>query len=160
MSNTYVAGARLRASYMAPQRVWTVTTTSNSAGITVEAITDTSPSTVYRNGGAWRLTYRSRVTAATANQLFGQAIRDTNIAGFIRMSTAFTPVITTSANATWVHWEHIIANSSGSDVTRVLVATGISTSGAMTLTASSVFPRYWTCDYIGLADDFPEAVLF
>lgn len=161
MSATFVAGQPLRASLMAPQRVWSVTSTSPSAGITTEAITDTSPSTTYIAGGAWRLTYKGRLTAGTASSQFGQAIRDTNLAGFIRMSACFTWLGSTSANATWAHWEVILTNTTASDVTgRVLVLTGVSSATAITIGASSVFSRYWVCDYIGLATDFPEGVSF
>ena len=66
MSATYTAGQKLRASLMAPQRVWTVTGTANTTATAAEAIVGTSPSTTYINQGAWRLTLQTRVLCNTA----------------------------------------------------------------------------------------------
>jgi len=165
MSATFVAGAKLRAFQAVPQRIWTVTSTASTTATSAEAVFATSPSTTYQNGGAWQLTFQGRmssVSAATATA-GGIAVRDTNLAGAIRVSVGwFQTTATINTNPIAVNWRMLITNTSGADVVgRVLVAT-LTSSSAVTLQiqASSALPYGWSCDYIGLATDYAEGITF
>lgn len=162
MSATWSAGQKVRASQMAPQRLWTVMDTVSAAAVgTTETLLGTAPSSTYRNGGAWRLTFRGLTRSAVGATEIGFAIRDTSTVGTSRKQVGFWRIPAASVNYE-NHWEHIVANASGSDITgRVLVLTYQSSSGVNTafVGASATIPWYWSADYIGDSDDFPEAVL-
>jgi hypothetical protein len=161
MSNTFTAGQKMRAVDMVPQKIWTVSATSNSASIgTTETVIFTSPSTTYRAGRAYRITFRFRIQAATGALDATIAMRDTDASGFIRMSGVVYRIAAVSI-AYGIHHEHIIVNTDTTDVTgHVLAMTLDNSTNTSVIQASSVHPAYFTCEEIGDADDYPEGVAF
>ncbi len=162
MSSTFVAGQKLRAIDMVPQKIWTVSSTSDSSNITAtEAVISTigtAPSTTYRAGRAYLLTMRFRINANAGAQDAIVTIRDTNASGTIRMAPVYNRIPATGLGF-YFHYEHYVANTSGSDITsRVLVLTGDTTTNTWFADAEAAHPSYWSCMEIGASADFPEAV--
>lgn len=161
MSNTYFAGQKLRAVDMVPQKLWTVSSTTATSNIgTTETAVGTAPSSTYRAGRAYLISFRGIYRCNTAPANITPRIRDTNTSGTVRMTGITTNLVTNSLNYV-THWEHYVANTTASDITsRVLVLTLTSSSGVNTvlINAAAEFPWYINCMEIGDADDFPEAV--
>lgn len=161
MSNTIVAGAKIRAANVPWQRMWSVsstTATGASAITTSETVVLTAPSTTYKAGGAYMLEARALGKINTAAGGFGFSVRDTNAAGTVRKTISYIWAGNT-ANNFETHWFHPVINSGGSDITaRVLVLTSAVTANTGQVNAGTAIPYYFTCYYVGLASDYPEAV--
>ena len=162
MSSTFVAGSKLRAIDMVPQKIWTVSSTSTSTAIgTTETVINTmgtAPSTTYRAGRAYLISMRFTLEAAGGALDNFITIRDTNASGTIRMGAVTTRIATTALGYAF-HYEHYVVNSSGSDITgRVLVLTNDNSTNTCAVSASASRPAYWSCIEMGAAADFPEAV--
>lgn len=159
MSASFVAGRRLTAATMPWQRMWSVSSTTASANITTIAAILTSPSTTYLANSAYMLQYtllpRSAASAPTAASI---EIRDTNTAGTQRMGNRLYQIPGNTANYGYTEfWP--VANKTASDITgRVLALCGTASSGTILINASSVLPYFFTCYYVGVSTDYPEAV--
>ncbi len=164
MSDTFVAGNRLRASDMVPQKIWTVSSTSDSSSInTTEAVISTigtAPSTTYRAGRAYKLTARMRLQASAGALDAIFQVRDTNASGTIRMGPQLTRLPSFAASQYFhVLIETYVANTTTADITgRVLVLCGDASANSFVVDAEATFPCYWNCFEYGDADDFPEAI--
>lgn len=162
MSNTFTAGQKLRAVDMIPQKLWTVTATTNSSSVagtpSSETVMYSSPSATYRAGRAYRMSLRFRANVNTGASDHTYAIRDTNASGTFRMGAQSYRVAVSTLN-TGIYIEHIVANTTTSDITgRVLALTLIGSTNTNLINASASCPFYWGCYDYGDADDFPEAV--
>ncbi len=164
MSATFVAGQKLRAVDMVPQKLWTTSSTSDSSSITTtEAVISsmgTAPSSTYRAGRAYLISIRIRIQAAAGAQDAILTIRDTNASGTIRMAPVFFRIPAFTASTPFaIHYEHVVANTGGSDITsRVLVLTGDTTTNTWVADGEAAHPCYWSCLEMGVSTDYPEAV--
>lgn len=158
MSATFVAGQGMRAIDMVPQKIWTASATSANTASTAEVVALTGTSSTYRAGRAYLLSIRlpARAVGAATNMIL--RVRDTNASGTVRMD----PVRWNLADNTSVwglHYEHYVANTSGSDITsRVLVLTHTGSANTVRYDASAAHPAYFSCTEMGSSTDFPEAV--
>lgn len=162
MSATFTAGAKVRAIDMVPQKIWTVSSTSDSSNITTtEAVISTigtAPSTTYRAGRAYKIVMRFRMNANAGAQDAIVTIRDTNASGTVRMEGVDLRLPATGLPYMF-YYEHMVANTGGTDITgRVLVLTGDTSVNTWFADASSSHPAYWACYEYGASSDFPEAV--
>ncbi len=163
MSDTFVAGSKLRAIDMVPQKIWTVTGTSSPGSITTsETVQLTAPSTTYRAGRAYKLAFRAifRSSSGTPN-LTTIRIRDTNTSGTIRFEVsgrvlAINPATT---NIGPFYFETYVANTGSSDITsRTLVLCMTADAANGVINAGANVPYYWNCIEMGAATDYTEAV--
>ncbi len=163
MSATFVAGQKLRAADMVPQKLWTVTSTSGTTPqLNTETVILSAPSSTYRSGRAYLLSFRGvRRCNSVANRCVFR-VRDTNASGTVRMDTGFYEIPATGTNF-MTHFEHVVANTGGADIVgRTLVLTFAGNSGTagqtVLINAGAAIPYYWSAMEIGAAADFPEAV--
>lgn len=161
MSDTFTAGMKLRAVDMVPQKIWTVSATSSNTATgahTIISTMGTSPSTTYRAGRAYRISIRLRLTPSVAN-FCEIKMYDTNLSGTQRMPAVSFELPNRPLQAFGFHFEHIVANTGGSDITgRVLVLSTVTNTGTVQVVGASTCPAYWECTEIGEATDFTEAV--
>lgn len=165
MSNSFLAGQRLVASRMPYQKLWTVQSTTATSSIgTSETVIASAPSSTYVAGAAYRLEFKGIVRSTTGvASLTTFRVRDTNVAGTLRQDltgTLFTTTAATVNNGPYYNI-HYVANTGGSDITSRVLALSIASSSAANLilfNAGSTIPWFWTCHYVGLATDYPEAI--
>lgn len=162
MSSTFVAGAKLRAIDMVPQKIWTVSDTGDSTALTTtEAVISgfgTAPASTYRAGRAYKIIIRFRAQALGGAQDAFIQIRDTNASGTVRMSTVHLPRLPALSLSQGFYYEHMVANTTGSDITsRVLVLTGDTSTNTWFCDGGASHPSYWACYEMGASADFPEA---
>jgi hypothetical protein len=158
MSNSFVAGQRLAASRIPCQRIWTVTSTTATAAVTAETVVITAPSSTYLAGAAYSIKFHGLMRGGTAGALATTALRDTNVAGTLRMIGRGIAMPAVSTNYGW-YWEHTVANTTASDITsRILCITLTGTGGTAQINAGAGGPYWLAAEYIGLQTDFPEAV--
>lgn len=158
--NTYVAGQKLRASKIAYQKVWEVfDTVATSSFGTTETVVATAPSTTYAANSAYMIRFNGLLRIATAAGDIGLAIHDTNASGTSRRTIGYVSCASTTRNYD-CDWEHLVANTSTTtDITsRVLVLTAAASANTGIINAAAARPYIFTCYYVGVATDFPEAV--
>jgi hypothetical protein len=144
----------------AVKKIWTVTSTSATGNISGETVFATGTSSTYTANSAYRIKVRALVRA---NGSTGQAtfqIRDTNVAGTLRGGPLRVPALQTSGSGDLSYIEHIVANTSGTDITSRVLCLTLQTLGptSVLLNAAPEAPWYVSCEYIGASADYPEAV--
>lgn len=162
MSNTFLAGQKLRADEMIGQKIWTGLDTGDSVAITsTEAVLSgfgTSPSTTYKAGWAYAIDMRLRNFGNAGAQDAWVQIRDTNASGTVRMSTVYFPRIPAVSLPVGFYYRHWVANTGSTDITgRVLVLTGDTSTNNWNSDGGASHPSVFACYLAGLASDFPEA---
>jgi hypothetical protein len=123
--------------------------TSDSSAVSAEAVVLTTASLTFKAGRAYRFVYGARWLASTANTLVVR-IRRTNVTG-INVLT-FSHEGPTADQ--WRGAENVARNSTGSDITTVIVLTAAATAGTIVMKAASDIPRYLDIYDCGAAADF------
>ena len=134
-----------------------LTTTTAVNSTTTDAAGITTPSITFRNGRAFRIAYKGNAVSTSAGADGQFTVRPTSITG--------TPILLDSqrfggsnAGTRGFYFENIVSNTSGADVSRVLVGCYHNVTGTNTaLGAMSNQPAFLSVEDIGDATDFPSA---
>lgn len=160
---TILAGQRLTTQVLLDNMPHTITngyaaTTVQTTTTTTEVAYLTSASMTLRNGRAYRITISTLITGNTADKA-RLWVRRTNVTGSVLLDTQQVSIDVTSSNGRRT-FQNIAVNTSGADLTGVLVATiqrSTGSTAAVGNNASSTSPSYMQIEDIGLATDYPTA---
>ncbi|MFJ9382094.1 hypothetical protein [Streptomyces sp. NPDC101455] len=133
--------------------------TANTATNTgTEAVALTTPSITFRTGRAYRITFKGLAQSSVANDQLTVRVHKTNTAGDIYVDS-FRIVVPTVNGNTPFYLANICANTSGADVSAVLVGTYLRLSGTgnALLAATTSHVCYIEVEDIGDAADFAGA---
>jgi hypothetical protein len=138
--------------YAAIQANTATVTTTETAAITTGNVT-------FKNGRAYRVIAHGLLQSSVAGDVARMRVRRTSTAGTIlidSMHAHYIPVAST--NVLYDHQQPVI-NTSGSDITDVLVSTFVRTSGTgnIRVAADATNPAWIEVRDIGLATDYPSA---
>jgi hypothetical protein len=141
--------------------IWTITSTSATAAVgTSLTVIASGTSSTYKAHTAYVLKFRGIIRCNTAPAVISFEVRDTNAAGTARLSN-WPFKIDVQINNRGCYWEHVVANTTGSDITSRVLALCINSDSAantVVINAASSMPWFFKCVPIGLDTDFPEAV--
>jgi len=133
-------------------------TTSNTTGVTGETIFLTSSTMTLRSGRAYQITLSGLITGTQPDtaRLFVKRTNTTGTAVFDTQGAAFPR----SGNNGRVTYTNVASNSTGADISTVLVATiqrWSGTAATVGAVASATSPFYLMVEDIGAAADYPSA---
>lgn len=126
---------------------------------TTELVAITTPNITFRNGRAFRVTFKGVATNTVASDQIGLRIRKTNATTNPLLLDSFR-VSLGSPGSYLFYFQNIIINTSGADIAVPLVGTFFRVTGGtgnINITASSTSPAYLETEDIGNATDFPSA---
>jgi len=136
-----------------------ITANSATSASTTELVAITTPSITFRNGRAFKVTFKGLATNTVANDQIGVKVRKTN--------TTTTPILLDSfrvnlgAAGTYLfYFRSVFINTSGADISTLLVGTFMRVTGGtgnINITASVTSPAYLETEDIGDSDDFLNA---
>lgn len=160
---TILAGQRLTTQLLANNLRHTIpngyaATTSNTTGVTNETIFLTSSTMVLQSGRAYQLTLSGLImgTQPDTARLYVKRTSSTGTTLFDTQGVAFPR----SGNNGRVTYTNAMSNTTGTDISTVLVATiqrWSGTAATVGAVASSTSPFYLMVEDIGLATDYPNA---
>jgi hypothetical protein len=129
-----------------------------TAGTTTELVAITTASVTMRNGRAYRMTFKGLVQSSIAADTVTVRIRKTNISGTVYLDSMRIYIPVAAANAP-IYFSNICTNTSGADVTAVLVGTYIRASGTgnVLVAASATHVAFVHVEDVGLATDYSGA---
>lgn len=133
-------------------------TTAGTTGVTNEAIFLTTGTMTLRSGRAYQLTLSGLITGTSPDvaRIFVKRTNATGTAIFDTQGAAFPR----SGNNGRITYTNIATNSTGADISTILVATiqrWSGTAAGVGVAASSVSPFYLQVEDYGAASDFPNA---
>jgi hypothetical protein len=145
------------------KKMWTVAALSASANVAngTPAVVSSAPSATYKTGEAYQIVFHGLLTGSATGTVTYQ-ITDAVLGGTNRMGSENHDCTSITGAGRIIEWNHYLANTTGADITRVLAlslvvtSTGVQT---MKINAGATQPWYWACYDVGLAADYPEAVL-
>lgn len=157
---TWLAGQIVTAQRLLDNTPHTVSYTATTSTVTgtSEMVYLTSSSFTLRNGRAYRITVSTLITGNSADtaRIF---VKRTNVSGNVLFDTQRVAIPSSGSNGR-VTFENVASNSTGSDITDVLVATiqrASGTAASVGTIASSTSPSYLQVEDIGANTDFPTA---
>lgn len=125
--------------------------------VSSETVAITLPSITFRNDRAYRITYRGGLIASTASQQLSAAVRKTNVAGnlYINGFRIFAP----AGGTVPFMLSDIVVNTSGGNLTQVLVGTVfvVAGGGTVQLSGSAGNPSYLMVEDVGIPSLYPSA---
>lgn len=132
---------------------------TSAAFTTTEVVWLTSDSVTFTNGRAYEIMLVGRVISSVTADTVDLRVRKTNLAGIVLLESFRLPCTTANVSGPLGDRPNLVTNTTGADITAVLVATASrgSGTGRCNVVASAVTPAYlWITD-IGLAADYPGA---
>lgn len=138
--------------------LWTVWSASATAATnTTELVIGTAPSSTFRAHTAYRVDFRFLGRSNTAATTMNISLRDTNVAGTLRMN--FSMPVSNTGN-TGLFMQHYVANTTGADLTGRVIVITIQSGSANTVFFNSlaIYPWYIACIAVGVDTDFPQSV--
>lgn len=131
---------------------------NTSAVTTTETVAITSPSITFEDGRAYRITLKCLAQSSVASDTVMLRVRKTDTSGtaYIDQNRKYIPANGANAPA---HFSNIASNTTGSDITAVLVATyqRASGSGNVLIAASANNVAYILVEDVGDAGDYVNA---
>lgn len=158
---SWLAGNRITAERLrdnAPRIVsFDVLTSNVGTFTTTETVALTTQTVEFRNNRAYRVSARLLANSSVAGDRVTVRVRETDLTGttYIDQEVIYLP--TTGNQPT--NTAQIISNTTGADISQVLVLTGqrISGTGNITIAASTNNVAYVMVEDLGDAGDFPGA---
>lgn len=141
-----------------PHTVSYTASATNSPSVTSETVYVTSAAFTMHNGRAYEVTIKG-LLSGTAPDTARLWVRRTGLAGTPLLDTQRVAIPSTGSNGQ-INFFNIASNSTGADITDVLVFTiarGSGTAAGVSIAASSTSPAYLEVRDIGAATDFPNA---
>lgn len=138
---------------------YTSLTSNTSTATSTETVALTTPSNTFRNGRAYRVTYKGLAQSSVANDSVTVRVRKTDTAGEVYIDSFRLAIPAAGANVPFC-LSNILTNTSGADITAVWVGTFVRVSGGtgnVLLAATSTHVAYIELEDIGEAVDFPTA---
>jgi hypothetical protein len=126
---------------------------------TTELVAITTPTITFRNGRAFRVTYKGVAANTVAADQIGLRIRKTNSTTNPMLLDSFR-VALGAAGSYLFYFANIVINTSGADIAVPLVGTFYRVTGGtgnISIIASATSPAYLETEDIGLSSDFPNA---
>lgn len=137
---------------------YTAITANTATNTGIEAVALTTSSITFRTGRAYRITLKCLAQSSVAGDTVMLRVRktDTSGAAFLDQVRMYIPA---NAANTPVHFSNTLTNTTGSDVTAVLVATyqRASGTGNSLIAASANNVGYVLVEDVGEAADYPGA---
>lgn len=137
-----------------------ITATTGTSASTTEMAAITSPSITFRNGRAFRVTFKGNAIITVANDQAELRIRKTDTVTNPALLDSFRSPTGAAAGTYGFYYQNIFINTSGSDIAVPLVATFARVTGGtgnVSIFASALFPAYVETEDIGSSDDFTGA---
>lgn len=169
MPDLVPAGARVRVGDINTRAPYTVayesitTTTTPVTTTTPQAAITTDPVN-FRNGRAYRVSYRGGMSSNNLGQQGSVLIARGTAAGPAILNSQRIPCADGQAGTVGFYFENIVVNNTGLDITTVLVGTyqmvyqtAGTNAGTVAIFGSSATPAYLEVIEIGPASDFPNA---
>lgn len=132
-----------------------VDSATGTAAVAAETVALTTPNITFRNGRAYRVRWATDQVSSVAN-VVAFRVRRTGIAGTVVYLAQF-PVPTGAGAQHRKSDEFYLKNSSGADVTDVLVLTHRPSAGTTTGIGSATQVRYLEAEDCGEAGEYPNA---
>jgi hypothetical protein len=132
----------------------TAISTSNT-----ELVAITTPTITFRNGRAFRLTFKGIAANSVSTDQINLKIRKTNSTTNPSLLDSFRMALGSSGSYLFF-FQNIVVNTSGADIAVPLVGTYnrvVGGTGNINIFASAVNPAYLETQDIGDANDFPSA---
>jgi hypothetical protein len=163
MPDIIAAGSRARVGQINNRGPFTIPngyvgTVSNSAAATIETVYLTSSTMILKNGRAYRVTL-SHLLSGTQPDLGRLFVKRTNTGGSVLFDNQAI-AIPRSGNNGRITESNIATNTTGADISTVLVATFqrvTGTAGNLSVPASTTSPAYLHVEDVGPASDFSPA---
>lgn len=137
---------------------YTAITANSSTATTTETIGITTPSITFQNGRAYKITFKGLAGGSITTGDQGRfRVRKTDTSG-ITLIDSFNMYLINGNSA--FNLENVIANTSGADISAVLVGTYIRVTGTTTtvsIAASTTNVAYIMVEDYGLASNFTNA---
>lgn len=138
--------------------LWTMSGTAATAGVTVEAVILTAPSSTYVAHTVYKVRFRGLIRSSLGTGTVTHNMRDTNVAGTLRFGTGQFVVPVVATNYEWSWWCYL-ANTTGTDITgRVVCLTMVGTGMTAIVNAGATAPYIWECQDTDLDTDHPGAI--
>lgn len=159
----FLAGQRITAAALNNAFVHTIEydaiTTATGTVTTVETVYITTASVTLVNGRAYKLTLDARVKSSVTGDTVQLRVRRTNISGTVLADSFRVYLDASGIDSDQASRIRFAANTTGADITGVLVATYVRASGTgnVSVDASGTTPAYLQVDDVGLAADYPGA---
>jgi len=133
-------------------------TANTATTTTVEVVAITTPTFTMRNNRAFRCTAKALINSSVAADSSTIRIRRTNVSGATLLDTQRIYNVIATANSL-CYAQNIFTNTTGSDITDVLVLDYLRASGTgnVLIAASAGQVAYIEVEDIGVASDFPSA---
>lgn len=162
MPDLVYAGQRISADMLSYRPPYTVAyaplAANTSTTTTTETVAITTGSITFENGRAYRITLKCLAQSSVSGDTVMLRVRKTNTSGtaFIDQNRKYIPA--NSAN-TPCHFSNICSNTTGADITDVLVATYQRSSGTgnSLIAASAGNVAYILVEDVGPAGDYTSA---
>lgn len=135
-----------------------VATTGTSAS-TTEVVAITTPTITFRNGRAFRVTFKGNAINTVANDQVELHVRKTSSVTNPSLLDSFRVALATGGTYGF-YFQSVFSNTSGSDIVVPLVGTFSRVTGGtgnISVFANSNNPAYLETEDIGNSDDFPNA---
>jgi len=136
---------------------YTAITANAALNSGVETVYITTPTILFRNNRAFRVTAKGRWNPTAANDQLQIGVRKTNASTTPKLMDTFR--ISSAGTGTYsFFYQTVIINTSGGDISVPLVATCMRASGtSVTVQGSTADPSYLMVEDIGPASDYPAA---
>ncbi len=137
-----------------------ITATTSAAGSTTELIGITTPTALFRNNRAFRLTFKGRMVTTVANDQGEFSVRKTDATTSPKLLDTFRISSGPSAGTYGFYYQIVMVNTSGADISVPLVGTYarvVGSTGTIALAASTNDPAFVMVEDIGDQADFPGA---
>jgi hypothetical protein len=132
---------------------------ANTATVTTtETVGITTPSVTLRNGRAYRITLKCLAQSSVSGDTVTVRVRKTDTSGTAYLDQIRQYIVANNANSP-VFFSNTLTNTTGSDITAVLVATYVRASGTgnALIAASANNVAYVLVEDVGSADEYPAA---
>ncbi|MFE3854607.1 hypothetical protein ACFXPN_26195 [Streptomyces griseorubiginosus] len=162
MPDLVYAGQRVTADMLSFRPPYTVAyaplAANTSTTTTTEAVAITTPSITFKNGRAYRITLKCLAQSSVSGDTVTLRVRKTDTSGTAYLDQLRKYIPANGAN-TPEHFSNIATNTTGSDVTAVLVATyqRASGTGNALIAASANNIAYVLVEDVGPAGDYSSA---
>ncbi|MFB7359662.1 hypothetical protein [Streptomyces gardneri] len=143
------------------RKVFTAIQANSGTTTTTEIATITTPSTTFKAGRAYRVTYHGLLLSSVANDIVRARVWRGSIggSGVSLVDSINTHQIPIANQQVLMDMQAIVTNSTASDITATLIATILRASGTgnVQVIANSSNPAWLDVRDIGLATDYPSA---